>query len=118
MLPLILTLQAAAAATGTDLIAAAHLLTAAEPGCHRDADATDITVCGMRNADRFRVPFVGYEPGDPRAEGVPAERQRLLARTDNCQERKAILAGCGFAGVHVTSSGRGTSVTGARKLAP
>ncbi len=115
MLSLLILVQAADPAA---LLQTAQRITAAEPGCRRDADTTDITVCGLRNADRFRVPFVGYEPGDPRAEGVPAERQRLLARTNNCQERRAIAAGCGFAGVHLTTGGRGTSLTGARKLAP
>ncbi len=115
MMSLVVLLLAAEPST---LVDTARRVTAAEPGCRRDINATDITVCGMRNADRFRVPFVGYEPGDPRGEGVPAERQRLLARTDNCQERRAILVGCGFVGVHMTTSARGTSVTGARKLAP
>lgn len=100
------------------LVRAARERMTAEHRCVAATDATDITVCGMRRADRFRVPFVGYEPGDPRAEGVAAERQRLLARTDNCQERRAIMVGCGFAGVTMTTNGRSTSVTGRRKLAP
>jgi hypothetical protein len=92
--------------------------TAAEHRCVVSADTTDITVCGLRQADRFRVPFIGYEPGDPRAGGVSAERHRLLAKTDNCQERRAIMVGCGSFGVSMTTNGRGTSVTGQRKLAP
>lgn len=107
-----------AAADPAALVAAARSFTAAEHRCTADADSTDITVCGLRNADRFRVPFVGYEPGDPRAEGVGAERQRLLARTDACQEKRAIMVGCGSFGLHMTSNGRGTSVTGNRKPAP
>ncbi len=100
------------------LVQTARERMAAEHRCVASADATDITVCGMRRADRFRVPFVGYEPGDPRAESVSAERHRLLAKTDNCQERRAIMVGCEFVGVTMTSNGRGTSVTGQRKLAP
>lgn len=103
------------------LVATARHMTAAEKPCSFDPDSTDITVCGLRNADRFRVPFVGYEPGDPLGEGVSAERERLLARTNNCQERRAIAVGCGLFGAHMTTNGRGTSVTGAsqvREMAP
>jgi hypothetical protein len=100
------------------MVQAARERMTAEHRCIATADSTDITVCGMRRADRFRVPFVGYEPGDPRAETVSGERNRLLAKTDNCQERRAIMVGCGFVGVTMTSNGRGTSVTGQRKLAP
>ncbi|MCA1523485.1 hypothetical protein I6F14_36740 [Bradyrhizobium sp. IC3069] len=102
-------------------MATARRKTAAEAGCTFDPDATDITVCGLRNADRFRVPFVGYEPGDPRAESVSGERDRLLARTNNCEERRAIAVGCGMFGAHMTTSARGTSVAGVaqqRELAP
>ncbi|MFS0773537.1 hypothetical protein [Sphingomonas sp. 1P08PE] len=115
-MPLLMLLLAAA--DPLTLIDTARRLTAADHRCVASADTTDVTVCGLRNADRFRVPFVGYEPGDPRAEGVPAERERLLARTNNCQERRAIAAGCGFAGVRMTTSSRGTTIMGARKLAP
>ncbi len=115
-MPLLLLLIAAADPAA--LIDTARTLTTADHRCTVAADTTDISVCGMRNADRFRVPFVGYEPGDPRAEGAMAERQRLMNRTDNCQERRAIAVGCGFAGVHVTTGGNGTHIAGARKLAP
>ncbi|GGB36908.1 hypothetical protein GCM10011380_27870 [Sphingomonas metalli] len=115
MLPLLMLMLATEPEAMVDT---ARRLTAADPGCRKSADSTDITVCGLRNADRFRVPFVGYDPGDPRAESVSGERNRLLAKTDNCQERRAILVGCGFVGAHMTTSARGTSVTGARKLAP
>ncbi len=114
MLPLLLI----AAAEPVTLIEKARTMTAADRRCTVSADATDVTVCGMRNADRFRVPFTGYEPGDPRAESVAGERARLMNRTDNCQERRAIATGCGFVGVTMTSGGRGTTVAGARKLAP
>lgn len=100
------------------LVRSARTLTAAEQRCVAAADTTDITICGRRRADRFRVPFVVYEPGDPRHEGVAAERHRLLAKTDNCQERRAIMVGCGFVGVTMTSGGGKTALGGARKLAP
>ncbi|MBJ6120334.1 hypothetical protein [Sphingomonas mollis] len=100
------------------LMQSARDRTAAEHRCVATADTTDITVCGLRHADRYRVPFVVHDPGDPRHEGVSAERNRLLARTDNCQEKRAIQVGCGFAGVHMTTGGNGTSVGGMRKLAP
>jgi hypothetical protein len=117
-MPLSSLLWLAAAVDPATLLATARERMSAEHRCTFSADATDITVCGMRNADRFRVPFVGYEPGDPRAETVAGERERLLARTDNCQERRAIQAGCGFVGARMTTSSRGTSLSGARKLAP
>ncbi|SFP89187.1 hypothetical protein [Sphingomonas rubra] len=99
------------------MIARSRTLTAPERGC-RVGQPTDITVCGRRAADRFRVPFVGYEPGDPRAETVAGERQRLLHRTDACQDRRAIMVGCGSWGLGVTSGGgKGTRLSG-RTLAP
>lgn len=80
-------------------------LTAAEPRCVRRADTTDVTVCGLREADRFRVPFLLHDAGDPRHEAAMDERKRYLARTDNCQEKNLFLVGCGAWGLSVTAGG-------------
>lgn len=112
MLPLLMLL-----ANVETMIAKARTLTMPERGCKAGGD-TDITVCGRHAADRFRVPFTGYEPGDPRAQTVAGERQRLLNRTSACQDQRAILINCGFVGAHFTTGGRsGTHLSG-RKLAP
>lgn len=90
-----------------------------ERRCLFDPHSTDITVCGLRNADRFRVPFVTTDPGDPRRQPVRAEREALLARTNPIQEKSPFLVGGGMAGVSATVGGDG-SVRGAtlRKPAP
>jgi hypothetical protein len=77
----------------------------------------DVVVCGRRTADRYRVPLIEHDAGDPYHEGVPAERERLLARTNNCQEHSTFLVGCGMAGVSVSSS-HGVTLEGERPLAP
>ena len=100
-----------------DLIARATALTSAERRCAAVADSTDITVCGLRRADRYRVPLVVNDPGDPRHEGVAAERDRLLHRTTPIEDMSPFLVGGGMVGV---SAGIDTA-TGAvsqRKLAP
>lgn len=87
--------------------------------CVYDAASTDITVCGLRHADRYRVPFVVHDPGDPRHEGVRAERARLFHRTTPIQELSPFLVGGGMAGVSATVRGDGkASAAGLRKLAP
>lgn len=99
-----------------DALARYRRLTAAEPRCERSADATDVTVCGLRDADRFRVAFVLHEKGDPRHEPAMAERKRYLARTDNCQEKSLFLIGCGSFGLSATVGG-GRSGVEVRPLA-
>lgn len=92
-------------------------LTSATPACsHPDGD--DVVVCGRRSADRYRAPLVVHDPGDPMYEGVPAERERLFAKTDNCQEKSAFLVGCGSVGVKATVGAGGIHVAGERSLAP
>lgn len=102
MLVLLLAAQAAAPEAALDRYRA---LTAAEPRCERSADATDVTVCGLRDADRFRVTFVLHDKGDPRHEPAMEERKRYLARTDNCTEKSVFLVGCGAFGLSVTTGG-------------
>ena len=82
-------------------------------------DLTDITICGRRAADRFRVPLVVTDPGDRRNEAVPVERERLLHRTNPVQDLSTFLVGGGMAGVSTTVGGSGeVRVVGQRKLAP
>lgn len=116
MIPLFLLI---AAPPQADLVATARERLAAERRCVLDPDSTDITVCGLRRADRFRVPFVVRDPGDPRHEGVHAERVRLLNPTNPVKELSPFLVGGGMAGV---SAGVTFGVSGStgfvRKPAP
>lgn len=112
MLPLLMMLADVDA-----LLATVRTLTVPERGCRAAAQA-DVTVCGRRAADRFRVPFVGYEAGDPRGETVAHERERLLARTNPCQEHRAIMVDCGFVGAHFTTGGRDGPRLSGRRMAP
>lgn len=116
MTPLLLLL--AQASDPAAMMAVARAVVAGER-CRYDDASTDITVCGMRHADRYRVPFVVHDPGDPRHEGVPAERKRLLARTNPVEDHSPFLVGGGMAGVSTTVGGDGAVRTaGLRKLAP
>ena len=99
------------------LLAQARSLTAAEPRCVVDPESTDITVCGLRNADRFRVPFTGYAPGDRRGETPLAERDRLMAGRALPCGQTAFTTNCGMAGMTVSST-RGVVAGGERDLAP
>lgn len=104
---------------GGDAFAAAQDKLAAERPCAVDPNSTDVTVCGRRQADRFRVPLVVRDPGDPRHEAVMAERTRLLARTTPLAEKSPFLIGGGAkVGVAMTTGAGGTRVEGARELAP
>ncbi len=91
--------------------------TAAEHRCAPSLNETDVTVCGLRDADRFRVPFVAHAAGDPLWEPVPQERQRYLARTDNCEEKSLFLIGCGGFGLSVTTSTGGGDPVSVRPMA-
>ena len=99
MLLLAMALEAEAA------LAAYQEKTRAEQACPVVRNATDVTVCGLRTADRFRVPFLAPDPGNPLHEPVAKERQRYLARTDNCREKSTFLVGCGSFGLSVTTGG-------------
>lgn len=105
------------------LMATARAMTAAAPRCTLSADSTDITVCGLRQADRYRVPIVVHDLGDRRHEAVWAERTRLLHRTNRIEDMSAFLVETGMAGVSAAVTIGGpqagqTSVDGMRKLAP
>jgi hypothetical protein len=91
-------------------------LTTVSPGCTASTDPAEILVCGRRRADAYRVPLIEPDAGDPKKEGVPAERERLLARTNNCAEKSSFLVGCGMAGVSVGTGG--ARLGGERPIAP
>jgi len=113
----LLLLLAAPETPATAAVSQYRALTSASPVCsHPDGD--DVVVCGRRTADRYRAPLVVHDPGNPMYEGVPAERERLFAKTDNCQEKSVFLVGCGSAGAKATVGANGVSVAGERQLAP
>ena len=75
-------------------------------GCGRPNSEREIVVCGRRAADKWRVPMIQYDAGDPRAETVSGERNRLASAPKLKCGVGAILAGCGMAGVSVSTNGR------------
>lgn len=89
---------------------------ATRPNCKRARAANEITVCGRREADRYRLPLVVYDVGDPRAEGLLDARARLQHKTVPCEDNGAFLVGCGSVGVSVSIKLDGTG-TKPRKLA-
>ncbi len=94
--------QSAPAQT-TSPLAIYERLTTVSPQCHAPTNNTEILVCGRRAADRWRVPFVGYDAGDPRAETVMAERERLAANPQAPCGTAAILKNCGAVGVSLST---------------
>lgn len=116
MAPLLLLLAPEPSAAA--MIAAARAAIAG-PRCSDYGQSTDITVCGRRRADRYRVPFVVHDPGDSHYEAVAAERTRLLHRTSPLQDLSPFLVGGGMAGDQTTIGGDGRVRTeGLRRLAP
>jgi len=94
-------------------------LTAVEPRCTAPSTNSEILVCGRRAADRWRVPYVGYEAGDPRGETVMQERERLAADHPLPCGVDNVLANCGMVGVSVgTRFGVGGTGLRLRPLAP
>lgn len=111
---LILTLAAPAQA---DVIDTYRDRTSVEPRC-RAAAGDEIAVCGRRDADRYRVPFVSTSaPGDPKTTNVPEERSRLVATQNSCEQRGAYVYGCGMVGVKVSTK-LGSGKVEYRPLAP
>lgn len=70
-------------------------MTSVEPRCTRPSSDREIIVCGNRRADRWRVPYIGYETGDPRGESVEGERKRVSAAPKVPCGQGAIIADCG-----------------------
>lgn len=112
-----MTVPAHAAETGPDPLARYVALTSVEPNCRRGPAGDEIVVCGRRAADRYRVPLLIRAPGDPKAEGLPAERVRLQHITTPCQDNSIFLVGCGMVGVSV-STGLTSLAPTLRPLAP
>ncbi|WP_294204164.1 hypothetical protein [uncultured Sphingomonas sp.] len=101
------------------IVARTRQLTSVEIRCVYNPNSTDLTVCGRRNADRFRIPFdVPPEPGDRRHEGVMEERTRLLARSTPIKDMSPFLVGGGFAGVTMDTNPPGNGGMTLRKPAP
>ena len=95
-------------------------LTSVEPHCTRPSSDREILVCGNRRADRWRVPYVGYDIGDRRSESVEGERKRVSAAPKVPCGQGAIIADCG-GGVGVkasTSFGTSGGQLRLRPLAP
>lgn len=113
---LILTASASPAAAG-ELVETYLEKTSAQPRC-KAASGAEIVVCGRREADRYRVPFVSPQlPGDPKTTNVHEERGRLVRRQSNCEQRAALPYGCGMVGAKV-STRLGTGKIEHRPLAP
>jgi hypothetical protein len=112
----LLLLSAAPIEDAATLIARSSTVIAGER-CAPDPDRTDITVCGRRRADRFRVPFVVHDPGDPKYQPVIVERDRLLNRTNPVRELSPFLVGGGMAGATMSTRNGLTGATN-RPLAP
>ena len=96
-------------------------MTSVEPHCAKPVDSREILVCGARRADRWRVPFIGYDVGDARIEDVHGERARLVKDTRPTCGQGAIIADCGsMVGVSVSSTVGTNGVSGPklRPLAP
>ncbi len=78
-------------------------LTSVEPRC-RQAIGDEIVICGRREADRYRVPLIERDPGDPRGETLMGQRERLQNKTTPCQQRGPYLVGCGMVGVSISTT--------------
>ena len=108
--------QAEEPASTSDAIARYEQLTRGDPDCRRTRASDEIVVCGRREADRYRVPLIVSEKGDPRIETVGDERLRYQHQTTPCQNYEFFLVGCGMAGVSVSTKLNGSGVQ-YRKLA-
>ena len=107
VLALITTLPASAQTP--DSLETYQRLTSVEPQCARPSSGREIIVCGNRRADRWRVPYIGYDAGDPRRETVEGERKRVSAAPKVPCGQGAIIADCG-GGVGIKASvGLGTN---------
>ena len=70
-------------------------MTRVEPRCSAPRAGNEIVVCGRRRADRWRVPYLLKDAGDPSIQNVSAERNGLIATTTPCQDNSVFLVGCG-----------------------
>lgn len=79
-------------------------MTRVEPRCSAPRPGNEIIVCGRRRADRWRVPFILKEAGDPGIQNVSAERNGLIATTTPCQDNSVFLIGCGKVGIGISTA--------------
>lgn len=115
-LAVLIPLTLAAPAAAADPIDTYRDMTSVAPRC-RQATGDEIMVCGRRDADRYRVPFIVPTPGDPKTRGVPEERALLIAGQSPCKSNGPFLVGCGAVGVNVSTKIGGGKVE-YRPLAP
>ena len=93
--------------------------------CRYDSQSTDITVCGLRHADRYRVPLQVERPrGTMLADSASTERASLTHRATPLEQLSPFLVEGGHVGVSVgvafgpgADAGR-TRIAGPRRLAP
>ncbi|MDP5279392.1 hypothetical protein Q9Q95_10705 [Sphingomonas sp. DG1-23] len=112
LLALLLLVQDAPGLEGA--IAAYREKTAGDVPCRSTDNDDEIVVCARRDADRYRVPFVG-----PSREELPDQRVARLVgqRTEPECGQGAFTAHCGYVGVSVSAGGRGLKWV-KRELAP
>jgi hypothetical protein len=92
-------------------------MTQVEPRCSAPRAAGEIVVCGRRKADRWRVPYLLKEAGDPSIQNVSAERNGLIPTTTPCQDNSIFLVGCGKVGIGISTAIGGESGVKLRPLA-
>jgi hypothetical protein len=92
-------------------------MTQVEPRCSAPKASSEIIVCGRRRADRWRVPYLLKEAGDPSIQNVSAERNGLIPTTTPCQDHSIFLVGCGKVGLSVSTAIGGESGVKLRPLA-
>ncbi len=116
----VLALGSASPGTASEITLATYRkLTAVEPPCNRNPQGNEIIVCARRDADRYRVPLTGvFETGDPRAETLMGERERLQHIMTPCDKRGPFLVDCGMIGVSVNTAIGGDGGIRYRPLAP
>ena len=112
-----LCLAVPATAKSPDTLETYRKLTSVEPRCAQPLSDREILVCGARHADRWRVPFVGYDFGDPRGESVEGERKRLASEPPRKCGNEAFLRNCGMVGVSFSTRLAGDGLK-LRQLAP
>jgi hypothetical protein len=83
------------AATPTDAVARYRQMTSVSIRCAGQRAGSEITVCGRRAADRWRVPFILKAPGDPGTATVSQERNALIPTSTPCQQHGPFVIGCG-----------------------
>jgi hypothetical protein len=94
-------------------------MTKVEPRCSAPKASSEIIVCGRRRADRWRVPYLLKEAGDPSIQNVSAERNLLASEPRAPCGTTAFFAtaACGKVGLSVSTAIGGESGVKLRPLA-